>query len=74
MIGSKLGVSFVDFIVYNGPLTLIMVPLSSYILYWRFKDVLQGKCDIDIERMAKENQITDKFMLLQVPKVFMSDH
>lgn len=67
LIASKMNVGFHDFLMFNGPLALIMLPLSTALLYWQFRDGLVDKCkldftgrfDVDMERLRFENQIID---------------
>lgn len=68
VIESKMKVGFVSFLVYNGPLTMIILPLSTVIMYFQFRDVLvdkaaldeDGKFNVNLEELEQENAITDR--------------
>ncbi|KAF4707439.1 protein kinase, partial [Perkinsus olseni] len=60
VIGSKLDVSFTDFIVYNGPLVVLLLPAAACLLYLRFRSEVSGRALLDEERIKRENIIHDK--------------
>ncbi|KAF4677086.1 protein kinase [Perkinsus chesapeaki] len=70
IIGSKLGISFTDFLVYNAPLVLILLPIAAFILYTRFKSEVSGMVELDIEKMKRENIIHDKVAFAHVASLF----
>ncbi|CAD7973466.1 unnamed protein product [Amoebophrya sp. A120] len=50
VIGYKLKVGFVDFLIYNAPLIVVLLPLSSYLLYRQFREeILAGEPDDEVE-------------------------
>merc|ERR1740121_2488810 len=67
VIGSKLGIGFEQFLIYNGPITLLMLPLSVGVLYWQFRHELiddslldeEGRFNIDMTKLKEENAIDD---------------
>ena len=70
VIGSKLHVSFTDFILHNSPLVMLLLPLSSFILYHRFKHELRpGKCEVDVVAMKEKFKLHDHSMLVKVAAV-----
>lgn len=60
VLASKLGISFMAFLYYNFPIVLIMLPISSYYLYYRFQDILvRGPPKISMEQLEIDNRIID---------------
>jgi len=60
VLASKLNISFMAFLHYNFPIVLVMLPISSYYLYYRFQDILvRGECKISMEQLELDNRITD---------------
>jgi len=60
VLASKLNISFMAFLYYNFPIVLVMLPISSYYLYYRFQDILvRGKPDISMEQLELDNRIVD---------------
>ncbi|KAF4677085.1 protein kinase [Perkinsus chesapeaki] len=72
VIGSKLGISFTDFIIYNGPLVVLLLPSAAGLLYLRFKSEVSGKAVLDEERIKKENIIHDKVAFAQIGSLFIA--
>ncbi|CAD7958955.1 unnamed protein product [Amoebophrya sp. A25] len=70
VIGSMMDIGFADFIIYNTPLIVILLPLSSYLLYRQFRTEVAGTARIDLSLLTRDNRITDRYMLLQVGAVF----
>jgi len=70
VIGSKMGIGFESFLKYNFLIvTFILVPISSFIMYYRLKDQLlkEGSEEkLDLEQLEKENQITDMPMFIKL--------
>jgi len=60
VIGIKMKIDFIDFIITNGPLILILLPLTSFLLYLIFKNEIQGNFIVNLEEIKKDNQIHDK--------------
>mmetsp|Transcript_123734 Transcript_123734/g.231507 ORF Transcript_123734/g.231507 Transcript_123734/m.231507 type:complete len:852 (+) Transcript_123734:56-2611(+) len=67
VIGSKLQIGFMTFIIVNMPIVVVILPLCSCILYYRLKERLLTPVDgstytgkkLDTERLARENKIVD---------------
>lgn len=73
VLASKLDIGFMAFIYYNFPLICIMLPFSSYYLYYRFQDVLiRGPPKVDIDALVKNNVITDMPKFLNLAVIFSS--
>jgi len=70
VIGHKLKLSFIDFIIFNGPLIFFILPMASYILYWRFKDKVSGTVEVDIEEMKRQNPVVDEQRFLYASTIF----
>ncbi|KAF4751690.1 protein kinase [Perkinsus olseni] len=72
VIGSKLDVSFTDFIVHNGPLVVVLLPAAAGLLYLRFRSEVSGRALLDEERIKRENIIHDKVAFAQVGSIFVA--
>eukprot|EP00929_Paragymnodinium_shiwhaense_P023207 TRINITY_DN14594_c0_g1_i1.p1 TRINITY_DN14594_c0_g1~~TRINITY_DN14594_c0_g1_i1.p1 ORF type:complete len:766 (+),score=83.31 TRINITY_DN14594_c0_g1_i1:45-2342(+) len=78
VIGTKLRVSFDKFLIVNGPIVgLVLLPVSSAILYYRFKDSLRRPEFIadalpDLAKMKRENRINNEPMLAQFCCTFLA--
>lgn len=60
VLASKLNISFMAFLYYNFPIVLVMLPISSYYLYYRFQDILvRGKPEVSMEELEENNKIID---------------
>eukprot|EP00927_Polykrikos_kofoidii_P005212 TRINITY_DN12081_c0_g1_i2.p1 TRINITY_DN12081_c0_g1~~TRINITY_DN12081_c0_g1_i2.p1 ORF type:complete len:729 (+),score=109.50 TRINITY_DN12081_c0_g1_i2:106-2187(+) len=70
VIGNKLGLSFIDFVKFNGPLIAMQLPLTSFLLYLRFKDKVSGKIHIDIDTMRRQHPILDQRKFLYAATIF----
>lgn len=65
VIGNKIGIGFNDFLVFNGPLVLIIMPLATIVQYYRFRHHFKGvKVVLDMETLKSENKIHDEKALL----------
>mmetsp|Transcript_44538 Transcript_44538/g.105544 ORF Transcript_44538/g.105544 Transcript_44538/m.105544 type:complete len:772 (+) Transcript_44538:142-2457(+) len=70
VIGHKLKLKFVDFIIYNGPVICVILPLAACILFWRFKSQVSGKVEIDLDKMRKAHPIIDQRQFLYAVTIF----
>lgn len=69
VISQRLGVGFVDFLAYNGPLVAVMLPVAVAVQYYRFRPMLKTSTTLDakaIERLRAEHPIVDERSLLYV--------
>jgi Na+/H+ antiporter NhaD/arsenite permease-like protein len=71
VIGNKLGLGFVEMIFVNGPLVIVLLTTSSFLLSRRFPGEVEGKVDVDAEAIAEENPITDPEKFKVVAIVFL---
>eukprot|EP00929_Paragymnodinium_shiwhaense_P044706 TRINITY_DN22925_c0_g1_i2.p1 TRINITY_DN22925_c0_g1~~TRINITY_DN22925_c0_g1_i2.p1 ORF type:complete len:776 (-),score=166.16 TRINITY_DN22925_c0_g1_i2:408-2735(-) len=78
VIGTKLKISFVTFLVVNAPIvSFVLLPVASLILYYRFKDNLCKYGDglpppLDLVQLKVENRITNEPMFAQFCCTFLS--
>jgi len=70
VIGHKLQLKFVDFIIFNGPCVFVILPMASAILYWRFRHRVGGISDVDLVQLKKDNPIRDEKQFLIASVVF----
>ena len=69
VISQRLGVGFVDFLAYNGPLVFVMLPVAVAVQFYRFRPMLKTSTTLDakaIERLRAEHPIVDERSLLYV--------
>jgi Na+/H+ antiporter NhaD/arsenite permease-like protein len=68
VIGNKLKLDFFEILVVNGPLVIVLLFTSSWMLSKRFPGVVEGQVEIDEETLKEENPITDpeKFKVVMV--------
>jgi Na+/H+ antiporter NhaD/arsenite permease-like protein len=71
VIGNKLKLGFVEMIGVNGPLVIVLLFTSSWLLSRRFPDDVQGMAEIDKDALAEENPITDPEKFKVVGIVFL---
>lgn len=65
VLGSKLGLGFSNFLMYNGPLVLVIMPLATVVMYWRLKKDIHSTVKLDLEKMKSESQIIDQVALMK---------
>jgi Na+/H+ antiporter NhaD/arsenite permease-like protein len=69
VISQRLGVGFVDYLAYNGPLVFVMLPVAVAVQFYRFRPMLKTSTTLDakaIERLRAEHPIVDERSLLYV--------
>ncbi|KAK3273681.1 hypothetical protein CYMTET_18091 [Cymbomonas tetramitiformis] len=66
VIGNKLELPFNDFLYYNGPLVIFILPMGTVVLYYFFKDKIPHKVELNLEKLQRDNQITDERALSYV--------
>jgi Na+/H+ antiporter NhaD/arsenite permease-like protein len=71
VIGNKLKLDFFEMIVVNFPLVVILLFTGSFILSKRFPGQVEGRVDVDVERLKRENPITDPEKFKVVAIVFL---
>jgi len=76
VIGSKMGIGFESFLKYNFLIvTILLVPLSSFVLYWRLSPQLlrEGSDEkLDLEQLEADNQITDMPMFMKLMAILIA--
>lgn len=66
VIGNKLELPFNDFLYYNGPLVIFILPMGTVVLYFFFKDKIPHKVELNLEKLQRDNKITDERALSYV--------
>lgn len=73
VLASKLKISFMAFIYYNAPVVLVMLPISSYVLYYRFQDILvRGEPKTSMDEMEVSSRIIDMPKCAKLGAIFGS--
>lgn len=71
VLASKLDISFMAFLYYNFPIVLVMLPISSYYLYYRFQDILvRGPPKISMEQLEIDNRIINMPLCAKLGAIF----
>jgi len=74
VIGNKLNLRFNDFIIFNGPLVVVIMPLATVIQYYRFKDSFPKEnvlAKIDLADLKADNKIHDERSLFFLSFIFL---
>ena len=68
VIGSKLAdqIQFVDFLIYNGPLVLVLLPVAVTTQFLRCRHEFPRKVSLDLNKLKREGRIVDERALLFV--------
>jgi len=66
VIGNKLQIGFGDFLVYNAPLVVFLLPIAAAVMWFRVKHLVQTDKVVDLKTLAKDNPILDQRELLYV--------
>lgn len=65
VIGNKIGIGFNEFLIYNGPLVLLIMPLATVVQYYRFRSHFKNvTVTLDMAKLKAENKIHDERALL----------
>mmetsp|Transcript_16378 Transcript_16378/g.36159 ORF Transcript_16378/g.36159 Transcript_16378/m.36159 type:complete len:786 (+) Transcript_16378:66-2423(+) len=60
VIGNKLQIGFADFIVYNAPVVVVLLPVAVTFMWMRMREQLKTTQQIDLVKLAEENPILDQ--------------
>jgi Na+/H+ antiporter NhaD/arsenite permease-like protein len=72
MLGSKLGLSFADFIIFNAPLMIVAMPAATAVQYYRMRHTLGAeRVSINVAQLRFENRIYDERSLLFLAAIFV---
>lgn len=72
VIGNKIALGFNEFIIFNGPLVVIIMPLAVAIQYLRFRSTFPKEpVKLDLKRLKEENKIHDERSLFFLSFIFL---
>jgi len=72
VIGNKLSLRFNDFIIFNGPLVVVIMPLATVIQYFRFRHIFpKENVKLDLDTLKRDNKIHDERSLFFLSFIFL---